>query len=232
VATWLNRSIQTQCPRWEARVRRVRHMVTARHARRQEEPLPQDGAHSRGPLNGGDAPLGTQSPGKAMEVAVMSLSAREQQALDSIEDGLSGADPKLASLLATFTRLTAGEEMPVPEKIRAARRSATRLRHRPHRGPMRRERAPTRLTPGLVAAGLWLLIPVAIIAVALALSRGGGNGPCTVPWGTVPQAAACAAQQPGTLHPAARKQTLPSRRRGSRIAEESTQWNPAGLHGT
>jgi pimeloyl-ACP methyl ester carboxylesterase len=56
-------------------------------------------------------PLGTQSPGKAMEAAVMSLSAREQQALDSIEDGLSGADPKLASLLATFTRLTA--ELPV-----------------------------------------------------------------------------------------------------------------------
>jgi hypothetical protein len=54
-----------------------------------------------------------------MEVAVMSLRAREQQALDSIEDGLSGADPKLASLLATFARLTAGEEMPVPEKIRA-----------------------------------------------------------------------------------------------------------------
>ena len=32
----------------------------------------------------------------------MSLSAREQQALDSIEDEMAGSDPKLASLLATF----------------------------------------------------------------------------------------------------------------------------------
>jgi hypothetical protein len=134
-----------------------------------------------------------------MEVAVMGLSAREQQALDSIEDGLSGADPKLASLLATFTRLTAGEEKPVPEKIRAGRRSAARLRHRPRRGPVSQARAPTRVTPGLAAAGLWLLITVAMIAVALALSRGGGNGTCTVPWGTVPRAAACAVQQPGKL---------------------------------
>ena len=163
----------------------------------------------------------------------MSLSTREQQALDSIEDGLSGADPKLASLLATFTRLTAGEEMPAPEKIRAGRRSATRLRHRPRRGLVRRARAPTRLTPGLAAAGLWLLITVAVIAVALALSRGDGNGTCTVPWGTVPRAAACVAQQPGTLYPAVRKQIPPSRRQGSRLAaEESTQWNSAGLYGT
>jgi hypothetical protein len=48
----------------------------------------------------------------------MSLSAWEQQALDSIEDELAGADPKLASLLATFARLASGEEMPVREKIR------------------------------------------------------------------------------------------------------------------
>jgi len=47
----------------------------------------------------------------------MSLSAREQQALDSIGDELAGADPKLASLLATFARLASGEEMPVREKI-------------------------------------------------------------------------------------------------------------------
>ena len=39
----------------------------------------------------------------------MGLSEREQQALDSIEDGLAGSDPELASLLATFTRLTAGD---------------------------------------------------------------------------------------------------------------------------
>jgi len=50
--------------------------------------------------------------GKVMEVAVMSLSARDQQALDGIEDGLAGSTPKLAAMLATFTRLTSGEEIP------------------------------------------------------------------------------------------------------------------------
>src|SRR5215813_5122443 len=67
-----------------------------------------------------------------MEVTVMSISPKEQQALASIEDGLAGSDPKLASLLATFTRLASDEKMPVREKIRATRhgpraaRTATR----------------------------------------------------------------------------------------------------------
>jgi hypothetical protein len=42
----------------------------------------------------------------------MSLSAREQQALNSIRDGLAGSDPELATLLATFTDQASGEEMP------------------------------------------------------------------------------------------------------------------------
>ena len=41
----------------------------------------------------------------------MSLSPRERRALDSIRDRLSGSDPELAALLATFTRLASGEEM-------------------------------------------------------------------------------------------------------------------------
>jgi Protein of unknown function (DUF3040) len=47
----------------------------------------------------------------------MSLSAREQHALDTIETALTGSDPDLAVLLATFGRLTSGEEMPAGEKI-------------------------------------------------------------------------------------------------------------------
>ena len=47
----------------------------------------------------------------------MSLSAWEQQTLDSIKDGLVGSDPQLAALLTTFTRLASGEEMPVQEEI-------------------------------------------------------------------------------------------------------------------
>jgi hypothetical protein len=48
----------------------------------------------------------------------MSLSAREQQALNSIRDGLAGSDPELATLLATFTEQASGEEMPPRENIR------------------------------------------------------------------------------------------------------------------
>ena len=55
-----------------------------------------------------------------MEV-VTSLSARDRQALDSIDDQLAGSDPQLASLMATFTRLSSGEEMPHREDIRADR---------------------------------------------------------------------------------------------------------------
>ena len=52
----------------------------------------------------------------------MSLSASEQQALDSIEATLTSSDPKLASLLAIFARLVSGEEMPVRERVRIHRR--------------------------------------------------------------------------------------------------------------
>ena len=58
-----------------------------------------------------------------MEVAPMSLSSHEQHALHSIEDQLCVSDPELASLLATFTRLTADEDMPVREKTPAGPRA-------------------------------------------------------------------------------------------------------------
>jgi hypothetical protein len=49
----------------------------------------------------------------------MSLSPREQHALDSIRDRLAGSDPELAALLATFTRLASGEGMPARGPVRA-----------------------------------------------------------------------------------------------------------------
>jgi len=55
----------------------------------------------------------------------MSLTEPEMQALGGIEDGLAGSDPRLASTLNIFSRLAAGEEMPVREKIRV-RRGGTR----------------------------------------------------------------------------------------------------------
>ena len=54
----------------------------------------------------------------------MSLSAWEQQALDSIKDGLASSDPTLAARLAIFTRLASDEEMPAREKIQVGSRRA------------------------------------------------------------------------------------------------------------
>ena len=63
-----------------------------------------------------------------------SLSAWEQQALNSIKDGLASSDPTLVARLAIFTRLASGEEMPAREKIhvgsrRAVLRSGPEPRH-------------------------------------------------------------------------------------------------------
>jgi len=116
----------------------------------------------------------------------MSLSAWEQQFLDSIKDGLAGSDPQLAALLTTFTELASGEEMPVREKIRASSRRAVwrSRRQRRHYGRDRAGRLyqQLRLRWALL---LWLLVTAAMIGVALTLSRGaGGQAPCTGSWST------------------------------------------------
>jgi hypothetical protein len=89
----------------------------------------------------------------------MGLRAREQQALRSIEGGLAVSAPRLASRLALFTRLTAGEEFPVGERIRACGFSG-------------------RFCWSLVWPVLWLLISVALIATGLAVGHEGGGGTC------------------------------------------------------
>jgi Protein of unknown function (DUF3040) len=108
----------------------------------------------------------------------MSLSAWEQQALDSIKDGLAGSDPELAALLSAFTRLASDEEKPDREKTRAgSRRALRRLRRARRRSSLRR--AWQRLGFQQAALLLWLLTTAAMIAVALALNAGGGHGTCT-----------------------------------------------------
>ena len=62
----------------------------------------------------------------------MSLSAWEQQALDSIKDGLASSDPTLVARLTIFARLASGEEMQAREKIHADSPGAV-LRSRPGR---------------------------------------------------------------------------------------------------
>jgi hypothetical protein len=47
----------------------------------------------------------------------MSLPARQQQVLDQIDRALGTADPWLAGIFATFTRLTARDGMPAVEAI-------------------------------------------------------------------------------------------------------------------
>lgn len=88
---------------------------------------------------------------------MMSLSARDRQALDEIEAELAGDAPKLASMLTAFTRLAAGENMPAPETIRwPGHRLAKRI-----------------LTSRNASLALWLLVTVALIAMAAAFNLGG-----------------------------------------------------------
>jgi hypothetical protein len=89
----------------------------------------------------------------------MGLSVREQQALRSIEGGLTVSAPFLASRLAIFTRLTAGEAFPARESIQACWFSGA-----------------GRWPP--VWPVLWLVISVTLIVVGLAVGHDGGQGPC------------------------------------------------------
>jgi hypothetical protein len=112
-----------------------------------------------------------------MEVAVMSLSAQEQQALDSIGHKLSASDPELASLLTTFTRLTAGEDMPSREKAQArpgwAGRRLGRHRRRRLRGMVHPPAGRPRRLLAWQGAGLLLgiLFAVAVVAGAMAITH-------------------------------------------------------------
>jgi hypothetical protein len=131
----------------------------------------------------------------------MSLSAREQHALDSIETALTGSDPDLAVLLATFGRLTSGEEMPGREKI-----LGSRWWYRPRGGAWRRGRRRTcglvRRLWGLVRRVwrrlgrprtgllLWIVVSVGLMTLAPVINRGSQRA-CPAPW-----AAACARLAP------------------------------------
>jgi hypothetical protein len=103
--------------------------------------------------------LATRDSRQAVEVKAMGLSVREQQALHSIEGSLTISAPRLASQLAVFTRLTAGEAFPARESIRACWFSGE-------------------LRWPLVWPVLWLVISVALIAIGLAVGHAGGQGTC------------------------------------------------------
>lgn len=155
----------------------------------------------------------------------MSLSAREQQALDCIEDELAGSDPKLAWLLATFARHASGEELPVREKIPnpALRRGNVR---RPAR------RLFPRLGVQQTMLLLWLTVTIALIAVALVLNRDGRNGLCPESW-----AVTCTQQVPvHSPRPAAHKTSVGQVRRATEAivwlttsaSARTASWPPTG----
>lgn len=133
----------------------------------------------------------------------MSLSAWEQQILDSIGDVLSGSDPELAVLMATFSELASGEDMPVAEQVPPRPYLAAWLesywRRRPLRGGMYRSKSRLGqvLTVRWTVPLLWLLITVTLIATALAISSGTGQGPCPRSW-----LAACESTAPMHTSPA------------------------------
>ncbi|MGH3149505.1 MAG: hypothetical protein ACRDOB_02070 [Streptosporangiaceae bacterium] len=113
----------------------------------------------------------------------MSLSAREQQALDVMAEHIAGSDPGLAAKMATFTRLTAGEDLPLREKILAVRTRDTRHLFRlPRRPGFQRS-----------ALLLWLVIVVGLVAVAVAIGNG-SRAACAKA-----RPAACAGSSPGQL---------------------------------
>jgi hypothetical protein len=127
----------------------------------------------------------------------MSLSGWEQQVLNSIKDGLAGSDPELATMLATFTELASGEEMPVRENIRVIPHGGMRRPRRKRRNHTREMAAWVRRRLRLrYALVLWLLVTAALIGAALALSRGGGHVSCAAFW-----PASCAHPAPASSPP-------------------------------
>jgi len=144
----------------------------------------------------------------------MSLSAWEQQALNSITDRLASSDPELAALLGTFSRLASGEKMPAAEKIMAGWRQA------PHRHVSRVYR---RMGLGWSALLLWLVITIALIATGVALGGGSNQSACPKTWATIciPSASAHGSR------PAADKAVV-SHSPQSAILSNSTDFRSAG----
>ena len=101
----------------------------------------------------------------------MSLSAWEQDALESIKNGLADSDPALVARLAMFTRLASAEDMPVREKIQAVKLGVAR----------RRRRLYHRLGVGRAMLLLWLVTTLTLVTAAVA----SGRARCAGSWGSL-----------------------------------------------
>lgn len=105
---------------------------------------------------------------------MVSLSARDRQALEEIEEELGGSDPRFAAKLSAFSRLTDDGEMPARERIRAGRRRAA---GRALLFPVGGER-PRRSVFMWISVTIWLVISAALLSVALVLSHTAGTASC------------------------------------------------------
>ncbi len=101
----------------------------------------------------------------------MSLAPGEERALKQIGDELYRSDPKLAALLATFTRLTCREEMPRREFLLGRWSRLTRLF--PH--------APSRLAALIPVAAAACALGLIVMFVALFSHPGGKGLSCGAP---------------------------------------------------
>ncbi|HEX4088982.1 MAG TPA: hypothetical protein VHZ33_09695 [Trebonia sp.] len=116
--------------------------------------------------------------GEAAAGPAMSLSAWEQQALNSIKNELAGSDPELAALISAFNGLASDVEMPDREKIGAGSRRALRRLNRA-RWRARFRRVGQRLGFRRPALLLWLLTTAVLVAAAVVtVSVGGGHSTC------------------------------------------------------
>ncbi len=114
----------------------------------------------------------------------MSLSAREQQALDSIHEELAKSDPQLTAILAAFTRLVSNEDMPTRETIRQSSWRAIggswRRRRDGPRSAANRWTRPPRRRPSFTQAVLimYLLITAGLIVMGVVLGPGSSHSGC------------------------------------------------------
>lgn len=114
----------------------------------------------------------------------MSFNSWEQRTLADIEENLSASAPELASLLAIFNRLTAGEDMPAharaPRHLLGARpRRGCRRPSSPRYQQARQLRALQRLSRACLV--LWVIFSAGMVTIAVVLS-GVGSQACPASW--------------------------------------------------
>jgi len=113
------------------------------------------------------------------------MSADDRHELGAIEEELAASAPKLAGMLSTFSRLTAGEAMPGREQIQAGRQlTVTQAAFGlvPARAGRSRRRVSARVRQHRLAGTVvvvWLAISFTMIAIALAVTQNGARTSCT-----------------------------------------------------